>query len=156
MSAAAAGGMPIAARSGGHSYAGYSTPDSALIVDLSGMSNVPVNARWHGGLIDGLGGAVGRVESADPAFPHRGTLATMQIYVKTTLADRTAAASTVAHVRDRLTGIVGDGAYVNYLDDSMPNWARACYGDNLPRLGQIAQCYDPDRVFTFPQGIVNS
>jgi hypothetical protein len=80
----------------------------------------------------------------------------MQIYVKTTLADRTAAASTVAHVRDRLTGIVGDGAYVNYLEDSMPNWAQAYYGDNLPRLRQVAQRYDPNRVFIFPQGIANS
>lgn len=41
---AAAEGMPIAARSGGHHYAGYSTPDSALIVDLSGMSSAQVNA----------------------------------------------------------------------------------------------------------------
>ncbi len=44
VSAAAAVGAPIAARSGGHSYAGYSTPDSALVVDLSGMSSVQVNA----------------------------------------------------------------------------------------------------------------
>lgn len=49
-------------------------------------------------LIDSLGGAVGRVASADTAFPYRGALATMQVYVKTTLADRTAAASTVAQV----------------------------------------------------------
>lgn len=107
-------------------------------------------------LIDGLGGAVGAVTSADTAFPHRGALATMQIYVRTTLADRAASASTVTEVRDQLTGIVGDGAYVNYLDDSMPNWARAYYGDNLPRLRQVARRYDPNRVFTFPQGIANS
>jgi hypothetical protein len=49
----------------------------------------------------------------------------MQIYLRTTLADRTVAASAVTEVRDQLTGIVGDGAYVNYLDDSMANWARA-------------------------------
>jgi FAD/FMN-containing dehydrogenase len=55
-----------------------------------------------------------------------------------------------------LTGIVGDGAYVNYLEDSMPNWAQAYYGDNLPRLRQVAQRYDPNRVFIFPQGIANS
>ncbi|WP_367115132.1 FAD-binding oxidoreductase [Actinophytocola sp.] len=32
--------MPIAARSGGHSYAGYSSPDNALVVDLHPMSGV--------------------------------------------------------------------------------------------------------------------
>lgn len=36
--------MPIAARSGGHSYAGYSTPDQGLVVDLSGMNTVEVRA----------------------------------------------------------------------------------------------------------------
>jgi hypothetical protein len=41
VSAAAAEGMPIAARSGGHSYAGYSASDSALIVDTTSMTACP-------------------------------------------------------------------------------------------------------------------
>jgi FAD/FMN-containing dehydrogenase len=36
-------GMPIAARSGGHSYAGYSTPDNGLVLDLRGMATVEVD-----------------------------------------------------------------------------------------------------------------
>ncbi len=107
-------------------------------------------------IIDGLGGAIGEVTAADSAFPHRQALATMQIYRRTTPAEQAAAASMVAEVRDQLTGVVGDGAYVNYLDASMPNWARAYYGDNLPRLRQVAQHYDPDRLFTFPQAITSS
>lgn len=35
--------MPIAARSGGHSYAGYSTPADGLVVDLRRMSGVAVS-----------------------------------------------------------------------------------------------------------------
>ncbi|MGI9003026.1 MAG: FAD-binding oxidoreductase [Pseudonocardia sp.] len=35
---------PIAARSGGHSYAGYSTPDQGLVVDLSRMTGIDVAA----------------------------------------------------------------------------------------------------------------
>jgi len=41
--AAVASHTPIAARSGGHSYAGYSTPDNALVVDLTGLSGVRVD-----------------------------------------------------------------------------------------------------------------
>ncbi|WP_329071197.1 FAD-dependent oxidoreductase [Amycolatopsis sp. NBC_01480] len=40
--AAAAGRLPIAARSGGHSYAGYSVPDSGLVLDVGALSQVDV------------------------------------------------------------------------------------------------------------------
>jgi FAD binding domain/Berberine and berberine like len=39
---AAASRVPIAARSGGHSYAGYSAPDGGLVVDVGSMSTVDV------------------------------------------------------------------------------------------------------------------
>jgi hypothetical protein len=107
-------------------------------------------------IIDGLGGALGRVTPTDTAFPHRGALATMQIYLKTSPAGRAAAASSVAQMRDQLTGLVGGGAYVNYIDPSMPNWAHAYYGDNLTRLHEVARRYDPDRLFTFPQAITSA
>ncbi|MFD7641730.1 FAD-binding oxidoreductase [Kitasatospora sp. NPDC059795] len=35
-------GLPIAARSGGHSYLGYSVPDRGLVIDLRGMAAVEV------------------------------------------------------------------------------------------------------------------
>jgi FAD/FMN-containing dehydrogenase len=37
--------IPIAARSGKHSYAGYSVPENGLVVDLHGMSGVQVNGN---------------------------------------------------------------------------------------------------------------
>src|SRR4051812_29063187 len=36
------GGLPAAARSGGHSYAGYSVPDGGLVIDVTPMSGVRV------------------------------------------------------------------------------------------------------------------
>ena len=44
---------PIAARSGGHSYAGYSTPEGGLVVDLAGMARVDV--RPDGTAVVGAG-----------------------------------------------------------------------------------------------------
>ncbi|WP_433673074.1 FAD-binding oxidoreductase [Nocardia sp. CA-136227] len=42
VNAAASARIPVAARSGGHSYGGYSTPDNGLVVDLGSMSGVEV------------------------------------------------------------------------------------------------------------------
>ncbi|EWM11355.1 FAD-binding oxidoreductase [Kutzneria sp. 744] len=50
---AATQGIPVAARSGGHSYAGYSTPDGGLIIDVSHLDTVEVRA--DGAAIVGAG-----------------------------------------------------------------------------------------------------
>jgi hypothetical protein len=94
-------------------------------------------------LLDSLGGAVGRVVRGDTAFPHRKALASAQIYSTGDPAD-------VAAVRD---GLPGNTGYVNYVDPTMPDWATAYYGDNLPRLQEVAARYDPDKVFAFAQAI---
>ncbi|WP_051791729.1 FAD-dependent oxidoreductase [Amycolatopsis jejuensis] len=57
----AGGRVPIAARSGGHSYAGYSTPDGGLIVDVGGMSTVDVQGEQ---VVIGAGAKLGAVYSA--------------------------------------------------------------------------------------------
>ncbi|GAB2513421.1 FAD-binding oxidoreductase [Nocardia heshunensis] len=44
VTAAAGARIPVAARSGGHSYAGYSTPDNGLVLDLGGMTGVEVKS----------------------------------------------------------------------------------------------------------------
>jgi FAD/FMN-containing dehydrogenase len=66
------------------------------------------------------------------------------------------AAKAVAEVTDALERLVGAGAYVNYIDPALPDWARACYGPNLDRLRQVARRYDPRSVFAFPQGLVRA
>ncbi|HEX4224659.1 MAG TPA: FAD-binding protein [Pseudonocardiaceae bacterium] len=53
VSAAAASATPIAARGGGHSYAGYSTPNGALVVDLAGLSGITINP--DGSMVVGAG-----------------------------------------------------------------------------------------------------
>jgi FAD/FMN-containing dehydrogenase len=125
-------------------------PDPAKLAALAaGHPNLHV-------ILDGLGGAVGRVGAADTAFPHRAAEASVQVYLKTTAAGAPAAAKDVAEVRDGLAPLVGSGAYVNYIDATMPDWAQAYYGANLPRLRTVASRYDPDKVFTFAQAVNKS
>jgi FAD/FMN-containing dehydrogenase len=119
---------------------------AALVATADGHPNLHV-------IVDGLGGAVRGIAADATAFPHRSALASVQIYLKTTAAAKAAAARQVHTVRDALTPVVGDGAYVNYIDATMPRWATAYYGANLSRLGDTAKRYDPDGLFTFAQAV---
>jgi FAD/FMN-containing dehydrogenase len=99
---------------------------------------------------------VAKVGATATAFPHRSAVASVQLYLKTTVGGHAAAAKEVGAVRDALTPVLGAGAYVNYIDATMPDWATAYYGDNLARLRTVAQHYDPDSVFTFAQAVNRS
>ncbi|KAA2264655.1 FAD-binding oxidoreductase [Solihabitans fulvus] len=54
--------LPVAARSGGHSYAGYSSPDDGLVLDLAGMADVQV--RQDGTAVVGAGARLADVYAA--------------------------------------------------------------------------------------------
>ncbi len=101
-------------------------------------------------LFDSLGGAVAEVAADATAFPHRDAAAAVQVYASG------ADPAPVAEVQSALAGVVGAGAYVNYIDPGQQDWATAYYGANLPRLRAAAARYDPDRVFDFPQGLARA
>ncbi|MBP1850626.1 FAD-binding oxidoreductase [Rhizobium halophytocola] len=50
----------------------------------------------------------------------------------------------------------GAGAFQNFPDISLQNWAEAYYGGNLKRLREVKQAYDPDGLFDFPQALQNA
>jgi hypothetical protein len=104
-------------------------------------------------LLDSFGGAVSRVAADATAFPHRAALASAQIYTGATPSTRDRALETVSAIRDGLGELTGPTGFVSYIDPTMPNWQTAYYADNVHRLRTIAAKYDPDRVFTFAQGI---
>ncbi|ROR35238.1 FAD/FMN-containing dehydrogenase [Kitasatospora cineracea] len=104
-------------------------------------------------LLDSLGGAVGEIAPDGTAFPHRDSLASAQVYAAATPATEDRVRATVDEIRDGLSRLGAPGAYVNYIDATLPDWGRAYYGANLPRLQRAARHYDPDGVFAFPQSV---
>ncbi|GAA2788440.1 FAD-binding oxidoreductase [Kitasatospora paracochleata] len=122
--------------------------DSAGVVELmAGRTGVSL-------LLDSLGGAVAELAPDATAFPHRSSLASAQVYAGTTQAGQEETTEVVDGIRDGLARLGAHGAYVNYIDASLPDWGRAYYGANLGRLQEVARCYDPDGVFAFPQSVV--
>ncbi|MET9633754.1 FAD-binding oxidoreductase [Lentzea sp. NPDC006480] len=120
------------------------------ISDPQALADLLRNTPNSYNMIDAVGGAVS--DGPPTAYPHRDAVGSIQVEVF--LGDGEAAARrTMGTARDELGRMFGEAGYVNYLDPQMPNWQRTYYGRNLSRLRSVVRRYDPDRVFTFPQGL---
>ncbi|HUD70133.1 MAG TPA: BBE domain-containing protein, partial [Acidimicrobiales bacterium] len=110
-----------------------------------------------GGLVfDALGGAVNMVAATDTAFVHRTYLASIQSSFSWTDSTPASELSAGAAWLERVRATVYDpstGAYQNYIDPTLADFAEAYYGENLPRLSAVKRAYDPDGAFRFAQSI---
>jgi hypothetical protein len=127
----------------------------APMADPSKVTSLMSNFAGMDLLFDSLGGAVAEVDPAATAFPHRHALASVQVYKGTTVQARAGATKDVGAVQSELANIVGKGAYINYIDPNMENWAEAAYGDNLARLQDVSRAHDADGFFAFTQSLVS-
>lgn len=135
------------------SFVGSSRILTGPLPDAGDLVGVVTGLRGTDPLFDGLGGAGSRAAPDATAFPHRQALASAQVYVSAQPGKRAEAEQTLSRVQGALARLVGTGAYVNYLDPGQRDWATAYYGDNLPRLRQVACHYAPERILTFPQSV---
>lgn len=111
-----------------------------------------VAGMTEGGIsMDALGGKVATVAPADTAFPHRRALMSVQ-YTATfdDGADPTAYDGYVQGFRSAMSSHWGDGAYVNYVDPSLPDPATSYFAGNLARLRSIKAKVDPSTLFHQP------
>lgn len=106
------------------------------------------------------GSAVNDVSSEATAFVHRDSqwLALVGYYWKERDAGDEALIEGRHRWQDALHEVLirdfgGKGAFQNFPDISLTDWARAYYGDNLERLQAIKARYDPERVFDFGQAV---
>jgi FAD/FMN-containing dehydrogenase len=62
--------------------------------------------------------------------------------------------SRIANAMDAIRAVAPNtGTHVNECDDFRPDWQRAFWGPNYPRLLSIKQRYDPDGLFTVHRGV---
>jgi FAD/FMN-containing dehydrogenase len=109
---------------------------------------------------DALGGAVAAIRPADSAFVHRAALATVQYTATWSATSGSAAVADPApfdrYVRGERAALfpwTGNGAYVNYADPNISDYASAYWGTNYARLQSVKKQYDPSNLFSFAQSV---
>lgn len=101
-----------------------------------------------------LGGAVNRVSPTATAFVHRRSRMLAQ-YIASWGAGATggSAQSWLASAHDAMKPYASGAAYQNYTDPTLKDWKKAYYGDAATRLGTVKKQYDPQRFFSYAQGL---
>lgn len=106
--------------------------------------------------LDVLGGAVDDLSPDATAYVHRGALFNAQYTASWSGRSNSPLSRnqrSLAEIRSTLRRYATGQSYQNYADAGLHNPQRAYYGDNLPRLIDVKQQYDPTNVFNQPQGI---
>jgi FAD/FMN-containing dehydrogenase len=149
---------------------GEPNPDSVLMKAKSDYVTEPMTEQGISTLLEGLlkapgeiavlcdtyGGAINKVAADATAFVHRGdTRYSMQYYMQWDSAG--ASDANIAMMQTLYTSMrpfVSGGCYANYCDlDLGEGYARAYWGDNLPRLIKIKAQVDPNNIFRHAQSV---
>ena len=149
---------------------GEPNPDSVLMKGKSDYVTDAMTGQGISTLLEGLlkapgeiavlcdtyGGAINKVAADATAFVHRGnTRYVMQYYMQ--WDNPSASDANIAMMRTLYASMrpfVSGGCYVNYCDlDLGDGYAKAYWGDNLPRLMQIKAQVDPNNIFRHAQSV---
>lgn len=116
------------------------------------MNNLPVGITV---IFDSYGGKIRNTSDSATAFAHRqSTLNSIQYY-----SDWETSAETANNLKimknyyDSLREYMSGSAYVNYCDLDLPDYAQSYWGNNLPKLKQIKNMYDPQNFFKHAQSV---
>jgi len=149
---------------------GEPNPDSVLMKGKSDYVTDAMTGQGISTLLEGLlkapgeiavlcdtyGGAINKVAADATAFVHRGnTRYVMQYYMQ--WDNPSASDANIAMMRTLYASMrpfVSGGCYVNYCDlDLGDGYAKAYWGDNLPRLMKIKAQVDPNNIFRHAQSV---
>src|SRR6476620_5552339 len=97
-----------------------------------------------------------RSEAPPLARPHSRTAALCCIQYGSSWKKASDTLERLADMKQFYTALrpyMSGGAYVNYPDVDLPDYAAAYWGANLPRLKQIKSAFDPNNVFSHRQSV---
>ncbi|MFG2354179.1 FAD-binding oxidoreductase [Streptomyces sp. NPDC048521] len=101
-----------------------------------------------------LGGAVNRVSPTATAFVHRRSRMLAQYIASWGAgASGSTAQSWLTSAHDAMKPYASGAAYQNYSDPTLKDWRKAYYGDAATRLAKVKKSYDPQRFFSYAQGL---
>jgi FAD/FMN-containing dehydrogenase len=121
--------------------------DEAIDAYISGVGALP-GAFTLTYIGPGGGGAVGRVDPAATAFPHRTAPFEYHILAGWTEAVQDAEVTSWARrFHESMAAFCTGGVYVNLLGSDESDRVRAAYGGNYDRLVQIKRKWDPKNLF---------
>lgn len=125
--------------------------DEAISVLIRNLQTVPGQANLVS--FDAYGGSISRVPVNATAFPHRNALFNVQ-YLSYWAQDYDAAKNInwVEEFRQSMLPYTR-GAYRDYCDILIADWAEAYFGENIERLRNVKRIYDPENLFCFEQSI---
>jgi FAD/FMN-containing dehydrogenase len=127
--------------------------EQGILTLLRGLQSAPAPIAV---LFDSYGGQINKVASDATAFAHRGNTRYSIQYTKewTSAADTNTNVAMMRTLHTSMRPFVSGGAYVNYCDlDLKDGYAKAYWGDNLPRLMRIKAQVDPNNVFRHAQSV---
>ena len=127
--------------------------DQGILTLLGGLQKAPGQIAV---LFDSYGGEINKIASDATAFVHRGkTKYSIQYFMQ--WGNASASDANIAMMRTlyiSMRPFVSGGAYVNYCDrDLGDGYAKAYWGDNLPRLMKIKAQHDPKNIFRHLQSV---
>jgi FAD/FMN-containing dehydrogenase len=144
-------GYPTQFMKGKSDYATTLISDEGLDVFITGLARgLPKYV-----VCDAYGGSLAEIAPDATAFVHRNeTLFCLQYgSVWDNPADTRDRLDDMPQFYASLRPYMSGGAYVNYCDLDLPDYATAYWGGNLPRLKQIKAAFDPGNVFRHAQSI---
>ena len=109
---------------------------------------------WSGAISDHL--------DTDTPFPWRGALYSVDISIRVNPNETNAlqifntASESLNRIWNQVIAIHLKGNFANYIQPSLSDrndWAEVIWGDNIDRLQQVKQKYDPHTTFHQPQSV---